>query len=391
MKGNKNFRKIDYYLGVPLVLMAGLFCRLLDLVTRPARKPLSPGDRILVVKLSALGDTLLLLPLLKTLHQKVGKEGRLVMLATSINRAAVEKTPYVDEVFFLDFGLFLKNPLAFWRFLRRLRAFKPSLSLDFDQWLRISPLLCFLSGAPRRLGFKTPGQYRHFLYSQTSPNGKGSHEAEQFASLAALAGVEPSTIENFNGFLEKEGLYRGNQPVPPRKEGTFRVHFHPGCGASGWQREWPVESYSQLARELGRSLDIQISLTGSGPREEGLAGEILKLSGGAIENRCGQLSLPDLADLLRQMDLVVCGNTGIMHLAVGLGRPLVALHGPTDPAKWGPQPSAEGSETRVVRSDLLCSPCLNLGFEYGCPFRSCMESIEVETVLKECLRLLKSP
>lgn len=389
MKGNKSFRKIDRYLGIPLVLAAGLLCRMLDFLIRPFPKPLAPGDRVLVVKLSALGDTLLLLPLFKALKQRVGKEGRVFMVATSINQAALEGFPYVDETLTMDFGLFLRNPLALWRFLRRLRGFKALLSLDFDQWLRVSPLLCFLSGSPLRYGFKTPGQHRHFLYAKTAPNGGGTHEAEQFASVAALAGIEPASIETYNGFLEREGLYPGKDPASPDKGGAWRVHFHPGCGASGGQREWPAASYAQLARDLSRALDVKISLTGFGAHEEDLAGEIIRQSGIAFENHCGRLDPRQLADLLRQADLVVCGNTGIMHLAAGLGRPLVALHGPTDPVKWGPLPSAREGETRVISSHLLCSPCLNLGFEYGCPFRCCMESIEVQTVLEECLRILR--
>ncbi len=390
MKGNKFFKKIDRYLGVPLVVMAGWFCRLLDFLTHPSANPLAPGDRVLVVKLSALGDTLLLLPLFKAFQQKVGKEGRILMLATPINQAALEGVPYVDETLILDFGLFLKNPLALWRFLRRLRAFRATHALDFDQWLRVSPLLCFLSGSPRRYGFKTPGQHRHFPYSKTAPNGKGTHEVEQFAGVAALAGIEPASIENFNGFLEREGLFQEAGPSSPAPEGIRRVHFHPGCGSSGWRRAWPGESYARLARALSGAARVEIRMTGMGHYEEGLVRGIIEKSGVAIINFSGRLAMSRLACLLREADLVVCGNTGLMHLAAGLGRPLIALHGPTDPVKWGPL-SSGGNNVRVIRSNLLCSPCLNLGFEYGCPFRCCMESIEVDGVLKECLDLLGSP
>lgn len=133
MKGNKFFRKIDRYLGIPLVFAAGVFCRILDLLTRPPFKSLSPGDRVLVVKLSALGDTLLLLPVFKALKKRVGEQGRVVMVATPINRSALEGFPYVDETLVMDFGLFLKSPFSLWRFLTGLRASKSSLALDFDQ------------------------------------------------------------------------------------------------------------------------------------------------------------------------------------------------------------------------------------------------------------------
>jgi ADP-heptose:LPS heptosyltransferase len=392
MKGNKFFKKIDRYLGIPLVFLAGLFCGFLDLLTRPSTKPLSPGNRVLVVKLSALGDTLLLLPLFKALKQKVGPEGRILMVATSINQAALENFPHVDETLVLDFGLFLKNPAALWRFLRRLRGFRPTLALDFDQWLRVSPLLCFLSGAARRYGFKTPGQHRHFLYGKTMPNKKGTHEVEQFASVAALAGIDPASIENYNGFLEREGLFRGETPLAKPVPGTLRVHFHPGCGSYGWQRAWPEGSYARLAQDLSGRARVEIRITGMGAYEEDLVRGIIQSSGVAVRDFSGRLEISRLAGLLREADLVVCGNTGLMHLAVGLGKPLVVLNGPADPVKWGPAPfptdGAGPERVRVLSAGLLCSPCTNLGFEYGCPYRSCMEAIEERDVLRECLELL---
>jgi ADP-heptose:LPS heptosyltransferase len=316
------------------------------------------------------------------------------MVATGINQSALEGFKYVDEILVLNFGLFLKNPIALWRFLKRLRGFRPSFALDFDQWLRISPLLCFLSGAPRRFGFKTSHQFRHFLYRKTAPNDKRRHESEQFGSVAGLAGIEPGCIEPYNGFIEREGLFRGAVPAGARGGSKpLRVHFHPGCGSYGRQRAWPVESFARLAQMLSKSLPVEIRATGMGTYEENLVRKLIKISGMNIQDHSGRLEISRIAGLLRQADLVVCGNTGMMHLATGLGRPTVVLNGPADPVKWGPLdplPPSPGSRVRVISSNLLCSPCTTLGFEYGCPYRCCMESIEVETVLEECLELLKT-
>jgi len=328
-----------------------------------------------------------------------------VAIATPINQGALEKNPSIDQLFILDFGKFIRNPGEFFKFIGRLRAEKIRLALDFDQWLRVSPLLCFLSGASHRFGFKTLGQYRHYLCTGTTPNGKGKHEVEQFADVAALAGIERKEIEDYSGFLKREGLFNLSKSTPSPTGKKPLVHFHPGCGFYGWQRAWPLEYYVALAIKLRKELGASIRLTGMGSYEEDLIEKIQALAGFDMDNRCGQLELPELAALVDQADLVVCGNTGVMHIAAGLGKTMVVPNGPANPVKWGPAASygfiemkapdlvtavgAKKANIRVIQASLPCSPCTTLGFEYGCPARPCMESIGVDIVFRECLNLLK--
>jgi ADP-heptose:LPS heptosyltransferase len=102
----------------------------------------------------------------------------------------------------------------------------------------------------------------------------------------------------------------------------------------------------------------------------------------------GALLLPPMdimsvAGVISKAKLVVCGNTGIMHLACALGVPVVALHGPTNAAKWGPR----GDKCAAVRSELKCSPCLYLGFEYKCAYNRCMKKITVEEVINAAVKV----
>jgi heptosyltransferase I len=399
MRGKSGFKKVDRFLGIPLVYLLGV---LSGLWPWKDRKPLGPGDRVLVVKLSALGDTLLLLPVYKAIKETVGPKGFLTAIATPINQAALEGNPAIDRLFILDFG----KPFEFLRVIRELRAENIRVALDFDQWLRISPLLSWLSGASARFGFKTKGQFRHFLYDRFTENGKGKHETELFADVAALAGIDPKKVEPYTGFLKREGLFRkdGTEPV---KAGKPLVHLHPGCGFYGWQRAWPPEHYAKLARELHEKTGAVLRMTGMGEYEEDLVKQIAAWAGVPIELHLGHLGISELSSLLREADLVVCGNTGILHLAVGLDRAVVAPHGPADHVKWGPTPPytlvkldspvtrvtvgdpGKVSKVRVITAGLLCSPCTALGFEYGCTFRPCMETIPVDAVVRECLSVLE--
>lgn len=387
MKGNKHFKQIDRLLGIPAIFILGVFSKLRSFLFGNKIHTLSVGDRVVVVKLSALGDTFILLPIFKALKEKIGPTGKILMIATTINQAALKNFPYVDDVLILDFAKIFKNPLYLFSFLKTLRQFKAKFALDFDQWLRISPLLCFASGASRRFGFKTPEQHRHFLFQKTVLNDKSRHEFEQFAAIADLVGVKRSEINEYNGFFEKENLYK-NFTVKQEKTKTI-VHIHPGCGAYGWQRAWPENYYAELIKKLHFEMNVQIRMTGMGAYEENLITRIIADAGVPVDNRSGKLALEQLSDLLREADLVICGNTGILHLAAGLGRRILTMNGPANSQKWGPiGPSSGENAIRLLQANIHCSPCTTLGFEYGCQARPCMESISVEQAWEQCVNLL---
>ena len=105
----------------------------------------------------------------------------------------------------------------------------------------------------------------------------------------------------------------------------------------------------------------------------------------------GRTDVNQLAALIADAALVVSGNCGPMHLAAATGTPVIGLHGPTRAAQWGPWSRDVG----IVRAKLPCSPCLNLGFEYGCQAlcdgtSPCMHTIKVAAVLQACDRFLEN-
>jgi heptosyltransferase-3 len=360
------FKLIDKFVGVPLVLLGGLWMRWLGVFVG-GTPHIKRGDKVLVVKLSALGDTLLLLPCLKALRKAVGPEGRIEFLCTAVNEAALHGLPWVDAVHVL-------KPRHLWGQMKGLRRHRLDLALDFDQWLRVTPLLCFLSGARRRAGFRTAGQQRHHLYHQSVRQSSEQHESLQFAALLRKAGCG-APVEDYAGFIAKEGLY-GAKPWKRPAKGP--VILHPGCGGKGWQREWPLERWAQLAQ----TFEGEVHLSGAGARETAMNHAIVHLSKGKAKMQATGHRLQNLVAQLLGSRLLVSGNTGVMHLAAGLGVPLVALHGPTDPVKWGPR--ALKGRGEVVRTNLGCSPCLFLGHDYGCDARPCMESIPLSLVRSAC-------
>ena len=386
---DKAFCKLlDRWLGIPLVLVLGLMQRLACKAPGRLQRPLQAGDRVLVMKLSALGDTLLLLPLLKALRQAVGPQGRIEVVATEVNREVLEDCPWLDAVLVLDLPRMFREPWFGWLFFKGLRSRGYNLALDMDQWQRFTPLACWAAGATQIVGFKTPGQHRHGLYLKSAPHIPGRHEFEQFKDVAALAGLDLKRVEAWPGFLARNlRLWKGGlKALPPAPPKAYLV-LAPGCGKRGWQRAWPEDRWAALIQALAQR-GWQMVLIGQGDYEKALVARLAQ--GSQALDLSGQLDYAGLLRLLCRASLVVCGNTGVMHLAAGLSRPLVALHGPTNPDKWGPTPpgSRGAAVTLALSANLACSPCLNLGFEYGCQGRACMEALEPWAVEQACLSAL---
>lgn len=379
MRGNILRRILDKVLG-------SFLCALLGLLSSLRRRPLSPTapQRILWLKLAAMGDTVLLIPALRAVR-KAYPEATIVFLATRINADILRHCPYIDHLIVLRLEDALTRPGGLWHSIRELQEFAPDWAIDAEQWTRFTPLLAYLSGAPRRAGFRTPGQGRHFPFTDPVLHRRGRHEVECFLDLVRTLGVE-SRDNHLELFLD--------QAARDQVEALLRLHglethhplvvLHPGCGKHGKRREWAPDKYARLADLLVERYRARIVLTGD-PAERPLAQEIAGRMAVPPLVAAGETDVRELAALIARSDLVVCGNTGALHLAAAAGVPTVALHGPTDPAKWGPW----GIPAQVVRLGLSCSPCLYLGHEYGCRAAPCMGEMTVQTVWEAVEELLQ--
>jgi len=145
-----------------------------------------------------------------------------------------------------------------------------------------------------------------------------------------------------------------------------------------WETKlWEDQKFAELCDRITGELGIGVFLTGSE------AGSLERIRGGmkrAAVNLGGRTTLKELACLYRRAALVVTTDSGPMHLAAAMGTPVVALFGPTDPARTGPY----GSGHCVIRRDLPCSPCL----KKRCETRECMREIEVGEVFEAVREML---
>lgn len=223
---------------------------------------------------------------------------------------------------------------------RELRAGRYDVVIDFQGAVR-SALVGWSCGARRRIGEAEPREgAARWLFTE-HVRTRGAHVIEQDVELAAaIAGDVLKPVEPW--LPVDAGAERWCRELLQDREARAMALLNPGAGWGA--KRWPVERYAAVAAELaGRGFRV---LVNAGPNEEALADEIRTLSGGVAEPV--QCSLAQLIAMTRRAALVVAGDTGPLHLACALGRPVVGIYGPTDPARNGPY----GTRFKVLRSPM---------------------------------------
>jgi lipopolysaccharide heptosyltransferase II len=147
---------------------------------------------------------------------------------------------------------------------------------------------------------------------------------------------------------------------------------------NGQSKRWPVPYWATLIERLIREDRVRVVLTGASS-DQPLVENVLKRTREQAINMAGKTSLTQLAALLQRANLLVTGDSGPMHIAAAVCTPLIAIHGPTDPALSGPI----SPEATVLRSDIWCSPCYNARGPADCRFYTtqCMKNITPDQVL----------
>jgi lipopolysaccharide heptosyltransferase II len=307
-------------------------------------------------------------------------QAKISVILSRINAEILKDCPYIDEKIIVPLEKLL-NLFYFWGLIRRIRRENFDLAIDFEQWFRISALISFLSQAKERLGFKTPRQHRHYLFTKTATHRKDTHELESFLDLARVLNIE-TTNKNLELWPQEENLREAKNYLVGLGVNSDFMILHTEVSATGRQRQWPIEKFAELGKRIREkyNLRILIASTFKGMRE---AEELNALLGEGAGLLIG-IRLLTLFVIASQAKLVVTNNTGFMHLAASAGVAVIGLHGPTSPLKWGPW----GKKTKAIKSSSPCSPCLYLGFEYGCKTNKCMQEIQVDEVYRQAQEFL---
>ncbi len=251
--------------------------------------------------------------------------------------------PLVDHLHFAPTKEWRKAPLSR-KTIHEIKALRAALKAeDYDAVLDLqgairSAVLGRLSGCRRRIGEEHPRERAaRWLFTERVAT-RGAHVIEQDVELASAVAGDDLTPATPWLPVDPAAEAWANQ-ILPRDAGALAVLINPGAGWGA--KRWPLEKYAVIAQDLiDRGCRV---LVNAGPGEEPLADAIRQAASAATPFAC---TLPQLIALTRRVALVIAGDTGPLHLASALGRPVVGIYGPTDPSRNGPY----GTKFRVLRS-----------------------------------------
>ena len=267
------------------------------------------------------------------------------------------------------------------RFVKDLRRRGYDCVLDFQGSLK-SGVLGLLSGARDRVGFAR-GHCRelNWLFNNVwaMPSAKRMPRAEKFAALAQV--IAPDLQLDGVSLREDAEAVAWVEPFLDQIPGDGPVVvLHPGTSVFGEFKRWPPERFGALAATLQERVGARCLVT-QGPDEDTLAAQVVEASKGA-GHEVEPLTIARLIELLRRAQAVVAGDTGPLHIAALLERPVVAIFGPKDPVVYAPY----GTRCEMVRAKVDCSPCTRR----ECDDMRCIHQISVEAVREAAERLLRS-
>lgn len=340
-------------------------------------------DRILIVRLSALGDVVHVLPSLDALR-RARPGAHIGWLVEDRAASLVEGHPQVDRVHVLPRGRLTRErrlvlaARALRDLFRAVRAERYEVAIDFQGNLR-SATCALLSGARARVGFARgfckEASYRLQTIRVTPP--RRVHKVEKnFALLRALgidtAGARPR-LAIPPAARARIGAALGDGSAAPI------VALHPGVSKFGAFKQWPAERYAAVAR-YAAARGARVIVTW-GPGERALAEDVATLSEGAAAVGPETSSILELAAIYERCAAVVGCDTGPIHLAAALGVPVIGLYGPKDPRVYGPWGSSD-----TVFKQVHCSPCTLR----WCGNVICMDAIAPDDVNRRLSTILSS-
>lgn len=347
--------------------------------------------KILIVKLSAIGDVIHTLPVLNAIraHYPAAHITWLVEAAAAdlvvghraLDRVIVSgRKRWLAQLKTGHRRQAIAEIRAFWRDLRDTHY---DIIIDFQSLLK-SGVLVWLARGRRKIGFDKGMQHQEhsylFLNQRVPPVDMEVHALIRGLMLTKAMGVKSESVvydvpvgdedRRQVDALLKENRLDGFRPV---------VAINP---MALWETKlWFNDRFAMLADRLVNEKGVDVVFTG-GPSDRGVIDEIFSMMTASAANLAGRTSLKMLAALYQRSALLVSTDTGPMHLAAAVGTPVVALFGPTAPWRTGPF----GSGHRVIRTAPACSPCFKRQCdEHRC---RCMKDISVEMVWQRVAAVL---
>ncbi|HBH96166.1 MAG TPA: lipopolysaccharide heptosyltransferase II [Candidatus Omnitrophica bacterium] len=339
-----------------------------DCVTNP---------RVVIWKLSAMGDFVLATPSLRAIRRRFPTSHISVVVGQALGALAA-RCPYVNDVILYDPKRRDWTRRAARRVIRRVRQGAFDLSIDLQN-SRLTHLMAWASDIPTRVGYDR--RWGRSLSQRVSLPRRAMDPVSHQFELLRSAGIPPDgmALELWPTEQDEQAAHRlmAELRLDSRKP---LVGLHPGGSARWRTKRWAPARWAALCDRLADA-GAQVVITGS-TSEQPLIDAVRQLTASAPALVVGRTSLMELAALIRRCAVFVTHDSAPLHVAVAMGRPTIALFGPTDPARHAP-PSPL---VHVVSKKVFCSPC----YSPRCRTitHACMTRITVDDVFDTVLELL---
>lgn len=321
---------------------------------------------ILIIRPGGIGDAALLAPTIYALKQKF-PGARINILAEKRNGGTFALIPGIARLFLYD------TPSGL------LEALHGSydLVIDTEQWHRLSAIIARITRAPLLIGFDTNDRRR--MFTHRIPYSHEEYEADSFLNLLSPLGVK-SKLDGKAPFLfPTEASVQQALSLLAHLEGQPFVTIFPGASIS--ERRWGGKRFHMVVRELEAN-GVRAVIVGSSDdidQGEGI------VRGTKSINLAGRTTLAVTAAVIAASRALISGDSGVLHIGVGVGVATVSLFGPGIAAKWAPR----GRHHTVLCRNLDCSPCTSFGTTPPCPRGvSCLAGIMPEEVITAVLQQL---
>lgn len=329
--------------------------------------------KILLIRLSSLGDIVLTTPAIRAVRDNF-PDAYIAMLVAKQSADILRENPHLNEIITFDRLAKNKDTGEMWRIVRLLRERKFTLAIDFQRKFR-TEMLMSLSGATERIG-------KGWLCTIRVPERGNKHATAHYFDLLHAAGIpaENQKLELFLAESEQRNAVQRLKTAGVVDE-RVKVGLFPGAG---WKlREWMPERFAAIGDRLVQHFNADVLIFG-GQNESELVHTVANQMHSRAIPFAGNLQIRQLAACIGQCNLFVTNDTGPMHIAAAVGTPTVSLFGPGNHIRFQPL----GTLHQTIRHDVPCSPCKQ--FTDKCKDNICMKGIGVDEVWGSISRALES-
>ncbi len=343
-----------------------------------------PFGNILIIKPSAMGDIVCALPVPAAIKRR-WPQAKVSWLVASHLEQMVTDHPDIDQVISFDRKKY-RHIVRSWpvgrrflKFLGQLRRNNFDLVIDLQGLFR-SGFLAWCTGAAVRIGPHEKREMGWIFYTHRLERcDKQTHAVDRICTLGQLLPIDLDTPTFKLPITNAAQQSAGNllDPISVPEGQPFAVL---AVGGTWQSKRWGIERFSQVADQLISKYGLAVVLVGQ-RCEKPLAEQLTSQSRRPIANLVTKTSLKELMALLVRASVVVTNDSGPMHIAAALGRPTVAIFGPTNPQRTGPY----GQLDHVLQSKLPCLPC----YKRRCAELTCMNDITTDQVMAMIAKVLQ--